>query len=186
MKTLMLAVAVLGLSLSTRHLSAAPALEQVKAQVLKAAKQAGADPATLDRAVPVQGARRSQAGQTTVPIVDNILLLAAQSAAKAAEARGATCSLENCPHTTSLDDARKALSGLKGELADGKAATTGEAGVLHHAAASILKASRDRTIHFDPNAKFQRSQVVKMPDDLKLELAADLAESTQALINAGK
>ena len=182
MKSLIFSSAILlGLALATTPLFAKADFASVKAQVEQVAKSAGADTSTLEKASPVRSTQRSQAGMTAVNRVDNVLLLSAETAALVASKAGVYCTLEKCPHAGTLADAKLALKELDAELSDGELNKLTLAAKLHHAAASILKATRTQVIS-DPSRKVNRTQVVKTNDESKLELASQLADVTSKLL----
>lgn len=180
MKSLILSSAVLGLVLTTTPLLAKPDFDAVKAQVQQVAQSAGADTATLEKAVAVHAALRSDADKTTVDHVDNVLHMSAETAALVAGKEGIYCTLDKCPHAGSLADAKKALKELGAEIGNSKLSKLVLSAKLHHAASSIVKGTRNQRAS-DPSQKAVRSQVVKTSDEAKLELASQLAGITAKL-----
>lgn len=181
MKSMILSTAVLGLALASAPLLASTDFESVKAQVEQVAKRAGADTSTLEKSSPVVSAIRSDAGKTVVDKVDNVLTLSAEAAAAVATKAGVYCTLQKCPHAGSLSDAKTDLKELSEQLAGNQGTKLALAAKLHHAAASILKATRTQVVS-DPSRKINRTQVVKTSDEVKLELASQLADVTSKLL----
>lgn len=179
MKSLILSSAFLGLALAATPLLAKSDLDSVKAQVEQVAKSAGADTSTLEKAVAVHSALRSGANTTVVDQVDNVLVLSAETAALVAGKEGIYCTLQKCPHAGTLAEAKLALKELRTELGNGKSNKLVLAAKLHHAAASIVSATRTQDVS---DLKGRRSQVAKTSDDVKLDLASQLAGITSKLL----